>query len=122
MFIVEPGEGNTEEYPSARELYAAIQRGDLGPQARIYHRSTAQWLPITVHPEYRKVAAERERVSVLEFQSRHWTFLPDARSQYVAYDETQGGVAAAPLMLIPGDPEPSWLGTAVRTLRRLAHL
>ena len=121
MFIVEPGEGNTEEYPSARELYAAIQRGDLGPQARIFHRSTAQWLPITVHPEYRKVAAERERVSVLELQARQWTFLPDGRSQYAAYVETQSAAASAPLMLIPGDPEPSWLGSAFRTLRRLAH-
>jgi hypothetical protein len=121
MFIVEPGEGNTEEYPSARELFAAIQRGDLGPQARIYHRSTAQWLPITVHPEYRKVAAERERVSVLELQARQWTFLPDVRPQYAAYDEGQGASSSPPLMLIPGDPEPSWLGATFRRLRKLAR-
>jgi len=123
MFVVEPGAGKTTEYTSARELSAAIRRGELGPEARIYHRSTSQWLPITVHPEYRKVAAEREQLSVLELQARHWTFLPETRPAHA----TAGGPwrpspsTSAP-MLIPGDPEPSWLGTTFRKLRNLAHL
>jgi hypothetical protein len=121
MFVVEPGAGKTKEYPSARELSVAIRRGELGPQARIYHRSTSQWLPITVHPEYRKIAAEREQMSVLELQARHWTFLPDTRPAHAGGTWRPSRSESAP-MLIPGDPEPSWLGTTFRRLRNLARL
>jgi hypothetical protein len=75
MFVVEPGSGKNKGYSSARELGAAIRRGELGPQARIYHRATDRWLPITVHPEYRKVAAER-RLSAARDAGQAWTFLP----------------------------------------------
>ena len=123
MFVVEPGSGKNKGYSSARELGAAIRRGELGPRARIYHRATDRWLPITVHPEYRKVAAERERLGALEMQSRHWTFLPGS-----APDETgdpareRAPQPAGGPQLIPGDPSPSWLGSTFRRLRSLAHL
>jgi len=123
MFVVEPGAGQTKEYPSARELGAAMRRGELGPQSRIYHRSTGRWLPITVHPEYRKVAAEREQLSALELQARHWTFLPDTRPEYATVGEPRRpSPSASGPVLFAGDPEPSWLGTTFRRLRNLAHL
>jgi len=123
MFVVEPGAGKTKGYPSARDLGAAIRRGELGPQARIYHRSTDRWLPITVHPEYRKVAAEREQLSAVELQARQWTFLPDSRpDQGSARDPRHPSSSGSGPVLIPGDPEPSWLGSTFRRLRSLAHL
>jgi hypothetical protein len=124
MFVVEPGSGKNKGYSSARELGAAIRRGELGPQARIYHRATDRWLPITVHPEYRKAAAERERMNALEMQGRQWTFLPESRSdEYGTGREPELALrSASGPQLIPGDPSPSWLGSTFRRLRSLAHL
>lgn len=127
MFVVEQGSGKDQVYASARELAAAIRRGELGPEARIYHRATAQWLPITVHPEYRRVTAERDRVASLQLRERHWTFLPNGGERErpgPAPVSTVGRAAdrdSGPV-LIPGDPEPSWLGSTLRRLRSLAHL
>ena len=123
MFVVEPGSGQTKGYPSARDLGAAIRRGELGPQARIYHRATDRWLPITVHPEYRKVAAEWEQFGAQELHARHWTFLPGPRGESAsAGDPSTGGPSGSGPVLIPGDPEPSWLGTTFRRLKSIAHL
>lgn len=122
MFVVEPGPGKNNGYSSARELGAAIRRGEVGPQARIYHRSTDRWLPITVHPEFRKVAAERERQGAIDLRGRRWTFLPGSPSEEpVGMPQLTGQPAAGP-QLIPGDPSPTWLGSTFRRLRSLAHL
>ena len=120
MFVVEPGSGKNKGFATARELGAAIRRGELGPEARIYHRATDRWLPITVHPEYRRAAAEREASSARELQQRQWTFLADpaaAQRRAAGGEEGRDGP-----VLIPGDPSPSWLGSTVRRLRSLAHL
>ena len=130
MFVVEPGSGKNKGYASAQELGAAIRRGELGPHARIYHRATDRWLPITVHPEYRRVAAERERESAAELAGRRWTFLP-TRTEDSAPAPAGTSHAARPTApragpagpgLIPGDREASWLGATVRRLRGIAHL
>jgi hypothetical protein len=118
MFVVEQGSGKNKGYATAGELGAAIRRGELGPQAKIYHRATDRWLPITVHPEYRRAAAEREEINALELQHRQWTFLPEAERQAAAEAARTGAVAPG---LIPGDPRPSWFGSTVRRLRGLAH-
>ena len=117
MFLVEPASGRPKAYGSVHELGAAIRRGELNAQARIFHRATARWLPITVHPEYRRVAAEHERRSAAALQMRQWTYL--------------SGEPAPPEL--PADPprvdgsaaeqqrECSWLGTTVRRLRNIAQ-
>ncbi len=122
MFVVEPGSGKNKGYASARELGAAIRRGELGPQARIYHRATDRWLPITVHPEYRRAAAEREQRSARELQGRQWTFLHDSAHGNGSAVPGPSSPAGSGPALIPGDPEPSWLGMTFRRLRNLAHL
>ena len=119
MFVVEPGTGKNKGYATARELGAAIRRGELGPQAKIYHRATDRWLPITVHPEYRRAAAEREETSGMALQQRRWTFLPESERQAAAAQSARGDGGPT---LIPGDPSPSWLGSTMRRLRGLAHL
>lgn len=122
MFVVEPGSGQTKRYPSARELGAAIQRGELGPQARIYHRATDRWLPITVHPEYRKIAAQWEELSAQELHARQWTFLPTPLGETApaSRPRTAPESASGP-GLIPGDPKPSWIGSTFRRLKSIAH-
>jgi len=93
MFLVEPASGQRCQYPSAQALGAAIRRGELGPQALIFHKTRNRWLPITVHPEYRKVAP---------------TAPPGPEPPRMPF-------------LIPGDGEPSWLGAAFRHLMHLAR-
>jgi hypothetical protein len=76
MFLVEPEEGLRWQYGSAGALGDAIRRGELGPRARIFHRARRQWLPITVHPEYRKAESSWVESSGGEWRERRWTFLP----------------------------------------------
>lgn len=121
MFLVEPESGRRCHYSSARALGDAIRRGELGPQARIFHQTASQWLPITVHPEYRRVETEWEQGSIRRLKGRGWTFFPETSP------ESDPLLAVAPRpeqrpapVLIPGDGEPSWWTSAWRNLRQLA--
>lgn len=117
MFLVEPDSGQRCHYSSARALGTAIRRGELGPQARIFHQASNQWLPITVHPEYRRAEEEWEQGSMHRLRAKGWTFFPE---QPAESDPLVALVPAPeptpPQTLIAGDPEPSWLGSAVRHL------
>lgn len=123
MYLVELGSGKDTVYSSARELTAAIRRGDLDPQARIYHRAADQWLPITVHPEFRRLTAEQDSWSAQQLARRQWTFLRDAAAQ--GAPGAGPPVHSLPSVLIPPRTAPSWresLGLAFRRLRYLTHL
>ena len=123
MFLVEQESGQRAHYSSARALGAAIRRGELGPQARIFHQTANQWLPITVHPEYRRAESEWEQGSIRRLQGRGWTFFPETPPA----PESDPLLAVAPPpeelpapILIPGDGAPSWWSSAWRHLRQLA--
>lgn len=123
MFLVEPESGQRCHYSSARALGAAIRRGELGPQARIFHQASNQWLPITVHPEYRRAESEWEQGTVHRLRTRGWTFFPELPPQNDPLLAMAPPPAPAPdsaPVLIPGDGEPSWLGSAFRHLLHLA--
>jgi hypothetical protein len=79
MILIELDTGNEELFKSSEELAAAIRRGTIGPKSRIYHRGSARWLPITVHPEYRKAAAERRSEPQPPLKRKQWTFLGTSR-------------------------------------------
>jgi hypothetical protein len=122
MFLVEPEPGQRCHYSSARALGAAIRRGELGPQARIFHQASNQWLPITVHPEYRQAESEWEQGSIHRLRTRGWTFFPEqpAESDPLLAIAPPPEPAPGPV-LIPGDGEPSWLGSAFRHLLHRAR-
>lgn len=88
MFLVEREPGNVAVYNSTAELSQAIREGAIGPTARIYHRRSSQWLPITEHPSYRQAKAEAELPPLPPLRRRHWTFLPSAPS---SASETRAG-------------------------------
>ena len=123
MFLVEPEAGQRSHYQSAEALGAAVRRGELGPQARIFHQTTRRWLPITVHPEYRRAEFDREERRAEQWRDRQWTFfaerpVEDARAEPVRPIPTR---SSSSLVLIPSGPDRSWLGSAFRQLLRLAR-
>jgi hypothetical protein len=123
LFLVEPESGQRCHYSSARELGVAIRRGELGPQAKIFHQKSSQWLPISVHPEYRRAESDCEEGSARQLRARRWTFLsePPAESDRpVAGSMTPDYPGMVPIM-VPGGGESSWLGSAVRHLLQLAR-
>jgi len=121
MFLVEPESGQRCHYSSARALGAAIRRGELGPQARIFHQASSQWLPITVHPEYQRAEEEWEQSSVYRLRHRGWTFFPGTAEGQPDGDPLLALTPPEPpaQVLIAGNDEPSWWGT---TFQRLFHL
>ena len=72
MYLVDLGLGEEKLFRSGAELAEAIRRGIVGEQSRIYHRARATWLPITVHPEYRRITAEHP---AMPSSQRQWTFM-----------------------------------------------
>jgi hypothetical protein len=75
MYLVDLGFGEEALFRSGNELAEAIRRGIVGEQSRIYHRTRATWLPITVHPEYRRITAEHPAVPPTTSSQRQWTFM-----------------------------------------------
>ena len=121
MFLVEPVSGQRRHYPSPRALGNAIRRGDLGPASRIFHEASGQWLPITVHPEYRKAEMEWEAANVRALRGRRWTFLAGQRPEAEKPDSKTSANPIEVPMLVPDDTESNWLGNAFRSLRHMVR-
>jgi hypothetical protein len=121
MFLVEPVSGQRRHYPSPRALGNAIRRGELGPAARIFHEASGQWLPITVHPEYRKAEMEWEAANARALRGRRWTFLSGQRPEAEEPGSTIGAKPIDVPMLVPDEPESNWLGNAFRSLKHMVR-
>ena len=123
LFLVESESGHRCHYPSARALGVAIRRGELGPQAKIFHQKSSQWLPISVHPEYRRAESDWEQGSARQLRARRWTFLsePPAESERPVAESMASNNPGMVPILVPGEGETSWLGSAVRHLLQLAR-
>jgi hypothetical protein len=123
LFLVEPESGQRCHYSSARALGVAIRRGELGPQAKIFHQASNQWLPISVHPEYRRVESDWEESSARQLRARRWTFLsePPLENDRPVADSAPPDYPGMESLLVPGEGEKSWLGSAVRHLLQLAR-
>jgi hypothetical protein len=75
MFLVELKSGKEEVYRSLEDFTAAIRRGEVSARSRIYHRAASMWIPVTLHPHYRRIAAERPADPPLPLPRAQWTFL-----------------------------------------------
>ncbi len=58
-FLVEVRPGRELRYRSSLSLRLAIRSSEIPPEARIFHRARRTWLPITAHPEYRRIQSEQ---------------------------------------------------------------
>lgn len=74
MYLVEIESGREALYDSVNALAAAVRRGEVGPQARIFHRTTSRWISITLHPVFKKAAAARDSEPLPPLARSQWTF------------------------------------------------
>jgi hypothetical protein len=94
MYLVELRPGKEELYRSGDELAAAIRRGDVDVHSRIYHRATSKWISVTLHPQFKAIAAERAAEPLPPLERTNWTYLTaQSETLEVAEPEQAGGAA-----------------------------
>ncbi|HEY3012017.1 MAG TPA: hypothetical protein VGJ36_04660 [Gemmatimonadales bacterium] len=81
MYLVELRPGKEELYRSSDELAVAIRNGDVDARSRIYHRATAKWISITLHPQYKAIVAAAKEDPVARPPRRGWNLLTGASDQ-----------------------------------------
>ena len=54
MYRIEVTPGEETVFRTMEELAVAIRNGVVTPRARIYHNASQKWLPIGLHPHYKK--------------------------------------------------------------------
>jgi hypothetical protein len=74
MYLVELKPGQEAVYGTLTDFIEAIRRGEVGWQARIYHRAKSTWIPVTLHPHFRKVAGAQPADPPRPAPRRQWTF------------------------------------------------
>jgi hypothetical protein len=75
MFLVELKPGREELYRTSDELALAIRNGDVDVRSRIYHRATAKWISITLHPHYKAIVTAPTMEPAARPARKGWTFL-----------------------------------------------
>jgi hypothetical protein len=74
MYLVELKPGREELYRSSDDLAIAIREGDVDARSRIYHRATAKWISITLHPQYKAIVAGQDEEAPAPRKA--WGLLP----------------------------------------------
>ena len=75
MYLVELRPGREELYRTSDELALAIRKGDVDGRSRIYHRATAKWISITLHPQYKAIVTAGQEEPASRPARKGWTFL-----------------------------------------------
>ena len=75
MYLVELKPGKEELYRTSDELALAIRDGDVDSRSRIYHRATAKWISITLHPQYKAIVAGQKEEQMSR-PRKAWGLLP----------------------------------------------
>ena len=75
MYLVELRPGKEELYRSSDELALAIRNGEVDARSRIYHRATAKWISITLHPQYKAIISAPKEETAPRPARKGWTFL-----------------------------------------------
>lgn len=78
MYLVELRPGKEELYRSSDELALAIRNGDVDARSRVYHRATAKWISITLHPQYKAIVAAAKDDPAARPARRGWGILGGA--------------------------------------------
>jgi hypothetical protein len=81
MYLVELRPGKEELYRSSDELALAIRSGDVDERSRVYHRATAKWISITLHPQYKAIVAAAKEEPSHRPVRRGWSILGGSSDQ-----------------------------------------
>jgi hypothetical protein len=54
MYRIEVASGEETVFRSIEELAVGIRNGVVTPRSRVYHNASQKWLPIVLHPHYKK--------------------------------------------------------------------
>jgi len=76
MYLVELRPGKEELYRTGDELALAIRDGEVDARSRIYHRATAKWISITLHPQYKAIIAGQRDEPMARPARKVWGLLP----------------------------------------------
>lgn len=94
MYLVELKPGKEELYRTGDELALAIRDGDVDARSRIYHRATAKWISITLHPQYKAIVEGQAEET--EARPRKWGLLPGGLTSIpIELTSSEGAPAAA---------------------------
>lgn len=80
MYLVELRPGKEELYRTGDDLALAIRDGGVDARSRIYHRATAKWISITLHPQYKAIVAGQQ-AELARPARKGWGLLQDLTSQ-----------------------------------------
>jgi hypothetical protein len=140
MYLVELSPGKEELYRSSDELALAIRNGDVDARSRIYHRATAKWISITLHPQYKAIITMAKEEPLARPARKGWTFLGGLNSAPEAAPEpvdSNGhllhhwrrplalGISGVLLMLgiqlAFSGPRPPWAGRGRVVATKMSH-
>ncbi|HEY8195526.1 MAG TPA: hypothetical protein VIG04_01005 [Gemmatimonadales bacterium] len=76
MYLVELRPGKEELYRTGDDLALAIRGGDVDARSRIYHRATAKWISITLHPQYKAIVAGQTDEPMARPARKAWALFP----------------------------------------------
>jgi hypothetical protein len=89
MYLVELRPGKEELYRSSDELALAIRNGDVDARSRVYHRATAKWISITLHPQYKAIVAAAKEDPGVRPPRRGWGILGGSNDSVAQASESQ---------------------------------
>jgi len=76
MYLVELRPGKEALYRTGDELALAIRDGEVDARSRIYHRATAKWISITLHPQYKAIVAGQRDEPMARPARKAWGLFP----------------------------------------------
>ncbi len=76
MYLVELRPGKEELYRTGDDLALAIRDGEVDARSRIYHRATAKWISITLHPQYKAIVVGQRDEPMARPARKAWGLFP----------------------------------------------
>jgi hypothetical protein len=76
MYLVELRSGKEQLYRTGDDLDLAIRDGEVDARSRIYHRATAKWISITLHPQYKAIVAGQRDEPMARPSRKAWGLFP----------------------------------------------
>ena len=98
MYLVELRPGKEELYRSSDELALAIRNGDVDARSRVYHRATAKWISITLHPQYKAIVAASKEEPAPRPARRGWNILGGPNEQVMESSQADPTTTGAQLL------------------------